>query len=92
MVVMVGEKGIATYKAEDGAFVCSGKYKDSEVNDMYDNILIMTTEGDDIAAFDLNTCQYKQFNARKGAVSDLSTDGKFVYVYENKVVSKLKTQ
>jgi hypothetical protein len=52
----------------------------------------MTTEGDDLAAFDLNTCKYKQFNARKGAVSDLSVDGKYVYVYENKVVSKLKTQ
>ena len=43
-------------------------------------------------AFDLNNCKYRQFNARKGAISTLTYDGEFVYVYEKKDVTKLRTQ
>ncbi|MCX6234945.1 MAG: PQQ-binding-like beta-propeller repeat protein [Bacteroidetes bacterium] len=91
-IAMFGEKGVAIYNTEKGELMCSGKYKTSDVADMFDNIVIMETDNDDIAAFDLNTCKYLQFNAKKGAISDLSTDGQYVYVYENKVVSKLKTK
>jgi hypothetical protein len=51
----------------------------------------MKTEGADIAAFDLNTCKFLEFKARKGATTTLSREGDFVYVYENKTVSKVKT-
>jgi len=52
----------------------------------------MKTEKSDIAAFDLNDCTYKQFNAKKGAETSLSLDGKYAYVYETKVVTKLSTK
>lgn len=90
-VIVVGEKGISSFNMSDGEVNCSGKYKTSAFEDMFDNILIMKTAGADIASFDLNTCNYLQFNARKGATTSLTTDGKFVYVYENKTVTKLKT-
>lgn len=91
MVAVVGEKGVSTFKMNNGDLVGSGKYKTSQLEDKFENVVIMKTEGADIAAFDLNTNTYLQFNARKGATTTLSIDGKYVYVYENKTVTKVKT-
>jgi len=91
MIVVVGEKGVSTFRKDNGELVASGKYKTSMPEDRFDNILIMKTDGADIAAFDLNTCKYLEFKARKGAVTTLTTDGTYVYVYENKTVTKVKT-
>ena len=68
------------------------KYKKSEVEDYEGDKMIMKTAGSDIACFDLNTCQYKEFKARKGAVTSLSTEGDFVYVYDKKNVTKVSTR
>jgi len=91
MVVILGEKGISTFNAKDGALIASGKYKKSELEAYYDDIMMMKTEKADIAAFDLNTCNFLEFKARTGASTTLSTDGNYVYVYEKKLVTKLKT-
>ena len=92
VIVVIGEKGISTFKAANGEFICSGKYKASELEDMIDDIVIMKTDKVDIAAFDLNTCNYKQSNAKAEATITLSKDGKYLYIYETKVVSKVKTR
>jgi hypothetical protein len=92
MVVVVGEKGVSTFKISNGDLVNSGKYKSSAYEDRVGNILVMKTTGADIAAFNLDTCNYLEFKARKGASTTLSTEGDFVYVYENKTVSKVKTE
>lgn len=92
MIVVVGEKGISTFSPKDGAVIASGKYRTSEVDAYFDDIMMMKTAKADIAAFDLNTCKYLEFKARTGAVTTLSTDGNFVYVYEKKTVTKLKTR
>jgi hypothetical protein len=55
------------------------------------NMLLMKTDNSDIAAFNLDDCSFREFNARRGAVSTLSYDGKYVYVYEKKEVTKLRT-
>ncbi len=52
----------------------------------------MKTDKSDIAAFNLNDCSHKVFNARKGTSSSLGLDGKYVYVYETKEVTKLSTE
>jgi outer membrane protein assembly factor BamB len=91
MVAVVGEKGVSTFKISNGDLVNSGKYRSSAYEDRVGNVLVMKTEGADIAAFDLNTCKYLKFDARKGADTSLSLDGDFVYVYENRTVSKVKT-
>lgn len=92
MIVVVGEKGVATHGYKDGKLINSAKYKSSELEDVYGNILIMKTASADIAAYDLNTCKYKEFKAKTGATTTLMEEGKLVYVYENKVVTKLSTK
>ncbi|MBL7904588.1 MAG: PQQ-binding-like beta-propeller repeat protein [Bacteroidales bacterium] len=91
MVTVIGEKGVSTFKMNNGDLVGSGKYKTSALEDRFDNIVVMKTSGADIAAFNLDSNNYLEFKARKGATTTLTTDGKFVYVYENKTVTKVKT-
>lgn len=92
VIVVIGDKGVSTFNAANGDLICSGKYKASSLEDRIDDIVIMKTEKADIAAFDLNNCIYKEFKAKTGASTTLTLDGKYVYVYENKVVSKVKTR
>jgi hypothetical protein len=91
-MVVVGEKGISAYNPSDGKFLYSGKYKTSQLEDVFNNILIMKTDKADIASFDLDSGKFKEFKAKTGATTTLTTEGKFVYVYEDKVVTKVKTQ
>ena len=91
VIVVVGEKGVSTFNASNGDVINSGKYRTSTLEDRVDNILVMKTDKADIGTFDLNTCKYKDFKARTGALTTLSRDGNFVYVYEKKVVTKLST-
>ena len=91
VIVVVGEKGVSTFDVNSGDLLHSGKYRTSSLEDRVDNILIMKTDKADIGTFDLNTCKYKDFKARTGAITTLSRDGNFVYVYEKKVVTKLNT-
>ena len=60
------------------------------MGDRHDELIVMKTEKADIACFDVNTCKYKEFKAKKGATTTLSKEGDFVYVNEKKVVNKLK--
>jgi len=69
-----------------------GKYKKSWLEDRIDDIVIMKTDKADIAAFNLNTCNYKEFKAKKGAATTLTKDGGHVFVYENKVITKVKAR
>lgn len=91
-VIVVGEKGISKFATADGKLICANKYRSSAFEETVDNILIMKTTGADIGTFKMDDCSYKDFKARKGAVTDLSECGKFVYVYENKTITKLKTE
>jgi hypothetical protein len=90
-MVVIGEKGVSAYSPADGKFFYSGKYKTSNFEDVFDNILIMKTDKADIASFDLDSGKFKEFKAKTGASTTLTTDGKFVYIYEDKVVTKVKT-
>lgn len=91
-VIVVGSKGVSSHNLNDGLLTSSGKYKKSYLEDAVGDYLIMKTNGADIASFDLNNCKYKQFKAKKGSITSLSRDGNFVYVYEKKDVTKLKTK
>jgi len=93
MIVVVGEKGVSTFKVKDGGFVGGSKYKRASVVEYFDKTLILETAKNDIAAFDVSdNCKHWAFNARKGAANSLTTDGAYVYVYEKKTVSKLKSR
>ena len=91
-VIIVGQKGISEHKPADGSLLMSGKYKTSMLESVEGNILLMKTPKSDIAAFDLETCKFKKFNARKGATTYLSDEGDFVVVCEKKTITRLSTK
>lgn len=91
-VAVIGEKGVSTHNMSDGKLVNSGKYKAARFRARYGDHVLMETEGDDIAAFDLKTCIFKQYNNRNGATNTLSYNGEYVYVYDKKDALKLKTR
>jgi hypothetical protein len=90
-VVVVGEKGVSTFNAITGELINSGSYKTAMPHDRVDDLIVMKTDKADLAAFDLNTCKYKEYKARTGAQTDMTTDGKYVYVYEKNTVTKVAT-
>lgn len=92
VIVVVGEKGISTFDVDKGDLIHSGKYRKSTLEDYKGDILVMKTDKADIGTFDLNTCNYKDFKARKGSITTLTNAGDFVYVYEKRTVSKLSTR
>jgi len=92
IIVVVGEKGISTFKASSGDLINKGSYKSSLVQDRIDDLVVMKTAKADIACFDLNTCKYTEFKAKTGATTTLTLDAMYVFVYENKVVTKVKTR
>jgi len=90
--VVIGDKGVSTFDMGTGEPVAMGKYKKSEVEDVNGDRLIMKTAKADIACFNLNDCTFQEFKARKDATTSMSTDGNFVYVYEKKNVTKVRTR
>lgn len=91
-IVVVGEKGVSTFKVADGKLIAANKYKRASILAHYENILILETDKSDIAAFDLaDKCKYHAYKPKKGSSSSLSTDGKSVYVFEKKSISRLFT-
>lgn len=90
-VAVMGEKGVSTHAMADGKLVSSGKYRSSHFHAHEGDYVLMQTDGEDIAAFDLNTCKFLQFNARRESVSELTSDGEYVYIFEKKDVTKVRT-
>ncbi len=91
-IVVVGQKGVSLFKISDGKLVKTNKYKKAKSEKLVDNILLMRTEKNDFAAFNLDDCSYVMYNAKKDSKQFLSEDGKFVWAYEKKQVTKLKTR
>ena len=89
---VVGQKGVSLFKISDGKLVKTNKYKKAKSEKLVDNILLMRTEKNDFAAFNLDDCSYVMYNAKKDSQQFLSEDGKFVWAYEKKQVTKLKTR
>lgn len=90
-LIVVGDKGLSSFKPETGDLIASNPYKSSMLEEQKGDLLVMKTAKADIAVYDLNSLKYKEFKAKTGAVTDLTEDAKFVYVYEKKVVTKLNS-
>jgi outer membrane protein assembly factor BamB len=90
-VIIVADKGVSSHNLSDGKLKAVSKYKKSAMSDVEGKNLVMETAKNDIACYNLDNIQYKEFNARKGAVSHLMEKGKYVYVYEKKSLTKLST-
>ncbi|MCB0766840.1 MAG: PQQ-binding-like beta-propeller repeat protein [Flavobacteriales bacterium] len=92
MIVVIGDKGVSTFNMKTGEPVASGKYKKADLEEVEGDRMILKTAKADIACFDLDNCTFKEFKARNGAVTSMSTDGNFVYVYDKKNVTKVATR
>jgi outer membrane protein assembly factor BamB len=91
-IVVIGEKGLSTFKASDGSFIKNSVYRKSAMSGKIDDMVLMKTPKDDVAVYDLSTLTYTMYNAKKGARTWLEReDAKYVYVYEKKKVTKLST-
>jgi len=91
-VVVVGDKGVSTFNMTTGEPIAMGKYKKADLEAVEGDRMILKTAKSDIACFDLDDCTFKEFKARNGAITSMSTDGNFVYVYEKKNVTKVGTR
>lgn len=91
-IVVVGAKGVSTFGMKDGKLLNANKYKKAGVMEIADNIMLMVTPKNDFAAFNLEDCSYTEYNAKKNSQQSLSEDGRFVWVYEKKDVTKLKVR
>ncbi len=90
-IVVVGEKGLSTFNPDDGSFITNSVYKKAVPAGRIKNIILMKTDKDDFAAYNLDDLSYKQYDAKKGAKTWLEReDAKYVYVYEKKGVTKLR--
>lgn len=90
-VIVVGDKGISGHSKTDGKLINSGRWKSGDFAGLYGKTLLFQRDNDDFAAYDVETCKYLYYDARKNSISKLSADGKFVYVWEKNSVSKLGT-
>ena len=91
-VVIVGEKGVSEHKPSDGKLLVGAKWSQAMLESVKGQYLLMKTEKSDIAAYDLETCKFKSYNARKDAASYLSDDGTYVIIFEKKEVSRLSSK
>ena len=91
-VVVVGDKGVSTFNMSTGEPIAMGKYKKADLEAVEGDRMILKTEKADIACFDLDDCTFKEFRAKTGATTTMSTDGNFVYVYEKRTVTKVGTR
>lgn len=91
-ILVIGEKGLSTFSAVDGTFIKNSIYKKSDLSGQIANILLMQAD-DNYAAYNLDDLSYKEYKAKKGAETFLEReDAKYLYVYEKKGVTKLKTR
>jgi outer membrane protein assembly factor BamB len=91
-IIVIGLKGVSAFNQADGSYQYGAKYKKADPMKQIDNILLMVTDKNDFAAFNLDDCTYVKYNAKKKSQQELSEDGNFVWAYEKKNVTKLKTR
>jgi len=92
IVIVIGDKGVSTFNADNGELLTSGNYKKSSLFERFEDLVIMKTEKSDVAAFNVDTGKYEEFKARKDSGFSLTNYGEHLFVYEKRVVTKLKTR
>lgn len=88
-VVIIGEKGVSTRTMADGKLAASSKYRRATPIAYNGKVIFgestmcLGTAKADFAVYDLETCKYKTFDARKGATAYLQDEGEALYVFES---------
>lgn len=91
-VIIVGEKGISSHNMTTGAKVWAVKTKKGEFNGIYGETIIFDTKEGDYFSIDANSGNAKFFDSRKNSKSEVTEDGKYIYVFEAKNILKVSTR
>ena len=70
-IIVIGEKGVSAFSQADGKFAYGNKYKKSDPIKQVGNILLMVTDKNDFAAFNLDDCSFVKYNAKKRFSADI---------------------
>lgn len=90
-VLVIGEKGISCHKTANGSLTWAMKIKDADFNGIYGKTAFFEKENGDVFAIDVNSGKATYCDARKDAKTVYSSEGDYLYLFEKKNVSKLKT-
>ena len=90
-VIIIGERGVSCHSITTGAKLWSQKIKDADFNGIYGKIAFYEKENGDVIAIDVNSGKATFCDARKDSKTEYSEDGNYLYLFEKKNVSKLKT-
>lgn len=90
-VIIIGEKGVSCHSIATGAKLWSQRIKDGDFNGIYGKTAFYEKENGDVIAIDVNTGKATFCDARKDSKTEYSEDGNYLYVFEKKNVTKLRT-
>ncbi len=91
-VIIIGEKGISSHNMSTGSKVWAVKTKKGEFNGIYGETIIFDTKEGDYFSIDANSGNAKFFDSRKNSKSEVTEDGKYIYVFEAKSILKVSTR
>lgn len=91
-VIIIGNKGVSAHDLKTGKLVWAVRTKSGEFNGIYGTTAFYEKENDDQFAIDVNSGKATFYNSRKGGKAMYSADGKYLYSFERKVISKMSTQ
>jgi outer membrane protein assembly factor BamB len=91
-VIIIGEKGVSAHNMKTGAKVWSVRTKDGDFNGIYGTTAFYQKENFDQYAIDVNSGKATFYNARKNSESEYTADGKYMYIFEKKTLTKLSTK
>ncbi len=90
-VIIIGEKGVSCHSIATGAKLWSQHIKDGEFNGIYGKTAFYERDNGDVYAIDVNSGKATFCDARKDSKTEYSEDGNYLYLFEKKNVTKLKT-
>jgi len=88
-VIIVGSKGVSAHNMKTGKLVWAVRTKTGDFNGIYGTTAFYQKENDDQFAIDVNTGKATFYNARKNSMVEYSSNGKYLYSFEKKTVSKM---
>ena len=91
-VIIIGSKGVSSHNMNTGAKVWANRTKAGDFNGIYGTTAFYQKENDDQFAIDVNSGAATFYNARKNSKAEYSSDGKYLFSFEKKSISKLSTK
>lgn len=91
-VIIIGSKGVSAHNMNTGAKVWANRTKAGDFNGIYGTTAFYQKENDDQFAIDVNTGEATFYNARKNSKAEYSLDGKYLYSFEKKSISKMSAK